>query len=637
MEDANTLSREHQRGGVFTAFIEDTEKKTDALNPLKGLNAQQHNAASHFSGPALILAGPGTGKTRVLTCRIAELILNRHISPANILAVTFTNKAAKEMEERLQIVLKNNEIIEELTISTFHSLGYSIVKEYSSLLHRGEHFAIIDESSKVDILSHYCNCEKSKVKKIAAQITEVKQNLLDAESITDPALELVFNCYNDFLQDSNAFDLDDLIYYPAKLLSENNTVKSVYQQKFQWVMIDEYQDINFSQFTMIKNLFPIKNANLYAIGDPNQAIYGFRGADITFINTFLDHFSEAIVYRLIKSYRCSNYILKASTQIIDKKHELKDEVRGVEQGVKISVRPQITHRSEAELIARTIEKMLGGLRFFSMDSDITEGNQKKDITSLSDFAILCRITRQMDVIEKALSEHGIPFQTIGEKPIFQQEPVRSIITILKYVCKVQNMILPFSLAERFHTVNNQNPDIVNSIQRKKNINLKILEIITSYFPELTEENNLLVKKTIELSSRFQNDVNQFFLHTDLGTSIDLYKKNMEAVTLLTIHAAKGLEFPCVFIAGCEDGLLPYSIINKQAADFDEEKRLLYVGMTRAKKYLFLTYAKKRCIFGRSMELPPSPFLRSIEKSLQEVSINNPKRKKWVDSEQLSLF
>jgi superfamily I DNA/RNA helicase len=631
------LKKKYNRDKLITAFIKEPDEKYKELNPLKGLNPQQHKAASHFTGPALILAGPGTGKTRVLTCRIAELILKRQILPAHILAVTFTNKAAGEMEERLHLLLKNKKIIEELTISTFHSLGYSILKEHPSILQRSEQFFLVDENSKLDFLLHYCKCEKNELKKMSGQITEIKQNLLQAESISDPSLVKVFNCYNDFLQESDAFDLDDLIYYPAKLLSENHTVKSSYQQKFQWILIDEYQDINFAQYTMIKNLIPLKNANLYAIGDPNQAIYGFRGADIAFINTFLDHFSEAVVYKLTQSYRCSNYILKASTQVIGEKHEVKDGLTGIDRGVKISIFPQITHRSEAELIARTIEKMLGGLRFFSMDSGITGGNQKSDITSLSDFAILCRITRQMRVIEKALSEHGIPFQTIGDKPFFKQEPVRSIINILKYLCNGKNIILPYSLSERIRKMNIQNPDIENSIKRKKNIRDKILEIITIYFPELTKENNHILKKIIELSSKFDNNLNHFFLHTDLGTSIDMYKKNMEAVTLLTIHSAKGLEFPCVFIAGCEDGIIPYNIIKNQAADYNEEKRLLYVGMTRAEKYLFLSYAKRRFIFGRNMELPPSPYLNSIEKSLKEVSKNNPKRRERVDNEQLSLF
>ncbi len=651
--------------------IEKTDKpflntQTDLL--LKELNTEQLKAVKHFKGPALIIAGPGTGKTRTLTCRIANLILNRNINPENILAVTFTNKAANEMKERLTALFTDKSIISKLHVCTFHSFGFSILKEYSEISGRDKHFSVINEDDKKWILRKELCCDNKKINKISTEITEAKQKLKPADELEDKYMAEIFNRYEIFLKKENIFDLDDLLYHSVKIFIAQPEILSYYRKKYQWILVDEYQDINFAQYQMLKNLVPDTNFNLCVIGDPNQAIYGFRGADVKYIKKFIDDYKGASVYRLKKSYRCSEHILRASNEVISPPPTFAEAsvgkpdslpkggserdgkvlpfgedlggaeslLEGLNKGVKINIIQNKSDRSEAEFVARTIEKMIGGLGFFSIDSKITEGNKDAEINSLSDFVVLCRLKEQMEALTKAFNDHSIPFQTIGDIAFFKQEPVNHIIDILKLLLNQKNNFLKNKVGE-WKIINQSELAKLNDVIKNNTIKNTIIKIIENYFRNEKQKNEDLFKKLLDLADGFGDDMEKFLKFVTLGTGVDTYKHNIENVTLMTLHAAKGLEFECVFIVGCENGLLPYSLFNSQEADNNEERRLLYVGMTRAKKFLYLSHAEKRFMFGKEYHLEKSPYLNNIEEELIELQKSEYIKKEKKDDGQLSMF
>ncbi len=599
------------------------------------LNKEQRQAADHFLGPALVTAGPGTGKTRVLTYRIAYLILRKNIYPQNILALTFTNKAAKEVKERLDELLYNKADISELKVTTFHAFGLSMITDQIDKTGRSNNFIIIDEDEKKQILIK-AGYKKTDIKKISKSITDVKQSLLSINEIKDENLKSVIKYYDTFLEKQNIFDLDDLIYYPAMILKKYPETLFYYKNKYKWILIDEYQDVNFAQYQIIKMMMPDKDSNLCVIGDPNQAIYGFRGANIKYIQSFIDDYPNASIYKLKKSYRCSDLILKASNEVV--RNNISEDIllKGLQKGVKIKIIKNTTDKSEAEFVARTIEKMIGGLRFFSMDSNITQGNEDENIKSLSDFVVLFRIGKQVKVLEKAFNDHSIPYQIIGDIPFFKKEPVNSIIDFLKFSLNPDNIFIKNKLIDK-KIINESQSEGISHLIENKSVKDAIESIIDNYFSKEKLKYKSLIKNLFDYAHNFGDNIKEFLKFTALGTSVDTYKPNTESVTLMSIHSAKGLEFKCVFIVGCEDGLLPYSIFENQKSDPEEERRLLYVGMTRAKEFLFLTHAEKRYIMGKEYHLQRSPYLDNIEKELTELPKSKYKKPIKVKDNQLNLF
>ncbi|HSH52513.1 MAG TPA: UvrD-helicase domain-containing protein, partial [Bacteroidales bacterium] len=377
---------------------------------LQGLNPEQAKAVKHDKGTAMILAGPGTGKTNVLTRRIAYLVKENQIKPDNILAVTFTNQAAEEMLLRTQKLLEQKMDLENLHISTFHALGFFILNNYfSNKNHRSIH--IIEDEDKHFILQYlFPGKNKTEIKHYIQQITNIKQKVLLPDDIDDKTTRTMFEQYSAELQKNHLFDLDDMIYVPLLIFRKDKMFLQKLQQRFQWIMVDEFQDINDAQYQFIKILSNSENQNITVIGDPNQAIYSFRGSNAKFISRFIEDFPKTAIYKLNLSYRCTNNILKASGNILKENNFL----QGLDDGVRIKISTQQTDKSEAEYIAREIESLSGGLRFFSMDSNVSSGEKDTEIESLSDFAILCRTKAQMAAIEKALNDHSIPYQKINE-------------------------------------------------------------------------------------------------------------------------------------------------------------------------------------------------------------------------------
>jgi uncharacterized protein (TIGR00375 family) len=592
-----------------------------ADRPLSGLNAEQGRAASHLHGPALIIAGPGTGKTRVLTCRIVHLIENGHATADQILAVTFTRKAADEMQARLDKMLPET-TPGPATVCTFHALGYSILREQL-----GDDWVIIDQEDKDRIL-RTLGCGKGEVTRLGEIITAAKQQLRLPHEMGDEEHGPVYLRYQDHLCEQGLLDMDDLMFRSVRLLMENPDIAGEYRQRYPWVLVDEYQDVNFAQYQLIRLLCPGPDANLCVIGDPNQAIYGFRGADVRFIRQFSEDYPGAVVYHLATSYRCSDTILQASRQVVTSEEGPGPSMlQGLPSSVKLQMAQHPTDKAEAEFVARTIERMIGGLGFFSMDSQIADGEGLETTQSLADFAILCRTSAQMPGIEKALFDHNIPFQRVGQEPFFRQEPVRSIMDLLRLAVSPENRFLRARLGEEVSIALALDP-AAPAVQT-------IVQVVDAAFPDKKDLGQ--VKELVELAADSAGTTEDFVRSADLASPIDTYVARAEKVTLMTLHASKGLEFPAVFIVGCEDGLLPYRVFEDRQADLQEERRLLYVGMTRAKHWLYLTWAKSRTLYGRTLSLDKSPFLNAIEQELVEQSRAEYRRRPKKTDNQPLLF
>lgn len=598
---------------------------------LSGLNDEQGKAAIHYSGPALILAGPGTGKTKVLTTRIAYLILNKNVNPDGILAITFTNKAAREMRDRLSRLL-DNQNLNRLRISTFHAFGLSVIKEY--LINSGlqDKFTVIDEDDKKQILSGL-DVERSNITETSKKITEIKQTLKVEDEIDDTVLAGIFKKYNQTLRHSNIFDYDDLISFPVQLFLKYPDILSEYQKNTQWILVDEYQDVNFSQYKLIRMLMPEPDSNLFVIGDPDQAIYGFRGANVQYIQMFKDDYLHVSIFKLKMSYRCTDSILRASGNVLKESRKF---LEGFQKGVKINISENVTDKSEAEFIARTIEKMIGGVGFFSIDSQVAEGHIEEEIESLSDFAVLCRIGKQMPVVEKALKDHNIPYQKVGEDPFFRQEPVKSVLDVYRLITNTGNIFLKERLLKQKTIDESSLAQLMGTITGKT-LAGKLEHIFNTCLKKDSEKHSFMLARLMEIAKEYEGNEEDFLRHILLGTGIDEWKSKVEAVNLMTLHASKGLEFSCVFIAGCEENLIPYSLFEKSRIDPDEERRLLYVGMTRAKNYLFLSYAQRRFLMGKEYFQRRSFFLDKIEKELIEIQEQVIKKTAKKDEDQLKLF
>ena len=610
------------------------KEKEETPTDQKSANTEQQTAIEHFEGPAIVMAGPGTGKTFILINRIVNLIKNKNVNPENIVAVTFTNRAANEMKHRIAKLINDTNISDKIHISTFHAFGLSVLKENFKLARRRKNFSVIDEKEKLSVIKTITSFDNKRAEEISKAISDIKQNQTEVDiNIVD-----IIKKYEAVLIENNCFDIDDLIFYPLRIFEASDAVLEQYRQMYSWILIDEYQDINLIQYLLVKKLMSSSESNLFAIGDANQAIYGFRGADVKFIKQFVIDNPTAIIYHLKQSYRCTDRILKASQSIISENPKLKTQnpLTGLNEGFNINIIKTTSDKSEAEFIARTIEKMMGGVRFFSIDSGISQGKRNDENFSFSDFAILCRTNSQFKLIEKALINHGIPFQPIGDIPFFKQEPLNIIIDFLKYAFLPENILIKNRLInnKKIQPEDN-NPDLTKL--KELSVRKALEYIIGLYFRNEKSKDEKLIKKLLELSDDFDKDFNSFIEYTTLGIAPDAYRNDIDYVSLLSLHASKGLEFKCVFIAGCEDGLIPYSIFENKISNPEEERRLLYVGMTRAKTHLFLSHAEHRFLFGKELNLPLSPFINDIKSELIDKLSPDKSKKTKKDESQLKLF
>ncbi len=512
------------------------------------LDEYQYAAVENTAKKLLITAGPGSGKTTVLTQRIAYLNKEKNIPAKSCLAITFTRKAAQELKDRLAILLENKQT-EAISINTFHSLCFSILKENYSLAGLTEDFQVISEEEK-------------------ALYNNLPDNML---------------CF------------DDLIKLTIKLFDNHPDVLSAYRTKFKYISVDEYQDIDEQQYKLIKML-ATDDTNMCVIGDPNQAIYGFRGGDAKFFNNFTNDYSDVVTINLKNNYRSTKDIVNASNQMIESFNTIS---KGISVNNKITIHTAPTEKSEAEFIVNTIENLIGGHNLFSIDTDRTDGQSCE--FSFGDIAILYRTSLQLKPIEEALTRSGMPFVKLSDDLLCTKKEVRNLLKKL-----------------------NDNKDMCEQLKHLKNdFENKIDSFIWEYLEKLALE--------------YKNK-NDFIHEVSLLKESDTIDSRADRISLMTLHSSKGLEFNCVFIAGLENGLIPLykAEIEKE---IKEERRLLYVGMTRAKQLLFLTRAKKRHIFGKTESREISPFLEKIERDLLKLTNFDKEYKKTENDNvnQLSLF
>lgn len=590
-------------------LLKPPEMKVTDASAEYGISEEQREGIEHFEGPCMVIAGPGAGKTRILTERIIYLILNRGVDPEKILAVTFSNKAASEMRDRL----KTKRAAFSVNISTFHAFGLSILNEYYEKFDRPGRFYIVDADEKKEILGAVSSDRRAMNRRLAL-IEAYKQGIICDE------IPQLFDEYENELKRRGAFDLNDLICLPVKLFNENIEILKEYRERYPWILVDEFQDINAKQYELLM-LLGGENPNLFVIGDPDQSIYGFRGSDVRFIARIQEELPGINVINLSKSYRCPGPVLKMAGQVL-KKNEYLD---GLPDNRKVHIQSADTDKSEADWIAAQIERMMGGVRSFSMDSGVSDGEAFDDITSFSDFAVLCRTMVMFKPLVKAFEDHGIAYQVIGTEAFIEKEPLRTLVNSFKNIY--------YSLARGASPPEYKAIDVIKDMIFSKE---KIFDILKALMLdiELPKDDLKRLKKFVSI---YGNDYERFFLNVSTRRGVDDYDNKSEAVSLMTMHASKGLEFNVVFIPGCEEGMIPFELFGKKnSIELAEEERLFYVGITRTRKYLYLSHARKRMFRGRSLALKRSTFLERVEKELIRVSRRQPKAAATGDV-QMDLF
>lgn len=529
---------------------------------LDGLDPEQRAAAAVEGGPLLIIAGPGTGKTRTLTHRIAHLVTERGVPAESCLAITFTRRAAEEMAERLAVLAPEH--ASALTIATFHSLGVLVLREHHASVGLSESFGVADPDRQLAVARTVVDDEKA-------------------------ARDLVANRderYRKALREQDLVDFDDLVALPLALLEESPELVESYRERWRWVSVDEYQDVDEQQYRLLRLLAP-PDGNLTAIGDPDQAIYRFRGADVGFFLRFREDFPTARTVHLTRNYRSSAAVVRGALEVIAPSSLVpgRELTPMADHGdAPIAVHHASSEAAEAAFVARTIEQVLGGASFHALDSGRVSSDGTQGL-GFSDFAVLYRTDRQSRALVEALTRSGLPFQKRSHDRLADRPGVARIAQ--EVVGAPGGTVL-----ERVRAVAGDDH--------------------TAY--ELLKP----------LAAECGEDVERFRTALALGVEVDTWDPRADRVSLLTLHASKGLEFPVVFVVGCEDGLLPMRWSGEEDA-VDEERRLLFVGMTRAQRHLFLSHTATR---------PRSPFLSALT-SFERVGSDRPKRRR--KGTQLSLL
>lgn len=583
----------------------DSKDEKVVSNALKGLDSEQAQAATVTKTPLLIIAGPGAGKTRTLTHRIAHLIEDHKVSAQACLAITFTHRAADEMHERLKTLLpKKGEFV---PVMTFHALAYTLLKEYPSKIALPPSVRVANLSEQIAMLKELFGMTMPQAKKWLSKMEPSKQIDAPCDLETSQRIEL----YQRERRKRGLLNFDDLIDLAIELLESHKEVLANCHRRYSWVSIDEYQDIDARQYRLVQ-LLVSSTANLCVIGDPDQGIYGFRGTDIRFFEQFKRDFPQAQTVQLFKNYRSSKTIVDASLQLIAPATRVADRKSQAlnTDTTKITIHTSPSDKAEAEFVVHTIEKMIGGSTFFSMDSGRVGVEDISDSPlSFSDFAVLYRTNTQTKVLCEAFSRSGIPFQKHSHQPLIEQPAVQRLLNALEQTSAKDPLIERLRAAE-------------------KNLEQAIVAELESLFPAILEP----------IAQRCGHDLNRFQSELALSVESDLWDPRAERVSLLTLHASKGLEFKVVFMVGCEQGLLPLCWNSNEPENIAEERRLFFVGMTRAQDRLFLSHAEKRLWQGRLCTMSASSFLRDIEKKLiEQERQKNRRREKTSALRQLELF
>lgn len=645
---------------------------------IQGMNPRQAEAVLHTEGPLLVMAGAGSGKTRVLTHRIAYLIEEKEVNPWNILAITFTNKAAKEMKERVTNLLAVGG--EAVWVSTFHSMCVRILRRDVDQIGYNSNFTIIDPSEQKTLMKRILNELNIDIKKydprsILGTISNAKNELQTPEKMAEiqgtPYEEVVAKCYAAYqkeLRKNQAMDFDDLIMNTIRLFNDHPDTLAYYQNKFHYIHVDEYQDTNHAQYTLV-NMLAVRFKNLCVVGDADQSIYGWRGADMQNILDFEKDYPDASVILLEQNYRSTKNILTAANNVIKNNRNRRDKQLWTENtdGEKVVYYRGDTERDETQFIVGQIQK------------EIRENER-----IYGDFAVLYRTNAQSRIMEEMLLKSNIPYTMVGGHKFYDRKEIKDILAYLNVISNPSDSIslerivnepkrgIGKSSVEKLRSFANlhewslleatQNIELANITGKAskelgnfgfmiQDLNqmipyLSITELVkevldrSGYRDELKRQDNLesqarlenldeFLTVTQEFDKRFaqQNEDDAdapeeklaiFLNDLALVSDLDNFEESSSQVTLMTLHAAKGLEFPVVFLIGLEEGVFPLSRAMLEESELEEERRLAYVGITRAEETLYMTNAFSRTLYGKTQFNRPSRFLDEIDDELLEM-------------------
>ncbi|MFC5773980.1 DNA helicase PcrA [Ectobacillus antri] len=651
------------------------------LQLLTGLNPEQQAAVRTTSGPLLIMAGAGSGKTRVLTHRIAYLLQEKGIAPWNILAITFTNKAAREMRERIDKLVGPE--ANDIWISTFHSMCVRILRRDIDRIGISRNFTILDDSDQMSVVKNILKDRNVDPKKfepraLLGAISSAKNELITPEQYTkeaspDPYEKMVSDVYTEYqkrLRKNNALDFDDLIMTTIHLFERVPEVLEFYQRKFQYIHVDEYQDTNRAQYLLVK-MIAARFQNLCVVGDSDQSIYRWRGADITNILSFEKDYPNATVIMLEQNYRSTKNILQAANTVINNNVNRKPKNLWTdnEQGSPISYYRAVTEQDEAYFVAKKIR------------DDIQNGKR-----SYKDFAVLYRTNAQSRVVEEVFLKSNIPYKIVGGIKFYDRKEIKDILAYLRLIANPQDEIsfsriinvpkrgigassidkiinygtvndLPLSdVLEQidFVGLSSKITKAVGEFHRhmkswvQQQEYLSVTELVEEVLEKTGYRDMLKNERSLEAQARLENleeflSVTQNFeaqsedkslvaFLTDLALVADIDRVDeepgsQEEVILMTMHSAKGLEFPVVFIVGMEEGIFPHLRSLMDENEMEEERRLAYVGVTRAEQELYITNAQMRTLYGRTSMNPESRFIGEIPQELIQPLHNVPQKRK----------
>lgn len=656
---------------------------------LDKLNDRQKEAVEYMDGPLLILAGAGSGKTRVLTYKIAYLLEQSILRPWQILAITFTNKAAKEMKARVESLV--GQVASDMWLGTFHSVCVRILKREIELLGYTNEFNIFDDLDKEKVIKEIMkknNIDEKvyPVGLIKSEISKAKEIMKDEiayqkDAIGDYRKEeiaKIYVMYQEMLRKNNSIDFDDIIMLTVKLFLNNPDRLMYYQEKFKYILVDEYQDTNRAQFLLI-SLLSSGTGNICVVGDESQSIYGFRGADITNILNFEEEFPNAKIVKLEENYRSTKNILRAANEVIKNNTSKIDKELWTQnnEGDKIEYKTLNNEYEEVEYVVDKIDEIC-----------------RKENKKYSDFAVLFRTNAQARVLEEVFMKSGTPYKLIGGIKFYARKEIKDIISYLKLIQNQNDNIALRRIINEpkrgigdtaldkldmlatqqgkpiFELIQNSNnlvglrssgniilfKDMINSLIKSKD-EMKVSELIKKVLKDTGYEDMLNAEGTKETEIRFdnlmefigvaiefenenaENTLGDFLDSIALVSDVDNLDESTEAVTLMTMHSAKGLEFENVFLVGMEEGLFPSKRSIDEDSQTEEERRLCYVAITRAKQHLYITNTKKRTLYGSTSYSIPSRFIDEIpENVLSAESLENkegkskPNTTTWLDSE-----
>ena len=639
------------------------------MNYLTNLNDKQREAVEHIDGPCLVIAGAGSGKTKVLTTRIANLIA-QGIPSYNILAITFTNKAAHEMKERLEKLVPDNQAF----VGTFHSFGVRIIRENAPLLGLDRNFSILDSDDVLSIIKKILKDNGYDTKNnppsyIRNRISTIKNDMLTDDEINNTlrtpqdkiAIEVYYQ-YKDVLRKNNSVDFDDLLRLPVKLFTEHKDVLAYYQEKYRYILIDEYQDTNEVQYKLSK-LLAKKYQNIFIVGDPDQSIYMFRGANFRNILNFEKDYKNAKVIPLEENYRSKTSILDTANSVIKNNKERKEKKlwSSKGEGSKVKYLRAYDGKHEINLVLDEIKRLL------------EQGYEKKNIS------VLYRTNAQARLVEEMFLKANVPYKVVGSYYFYSRKEIKDLICYLRLILNNNDEISlrriinvpkrgigPSTIQKLENVAKEKNISIFEAIEsgREKEFKDLILDLTQkSEDLTLTELIDLILDET-NMKSEYENDKSlenelrldnleefksitktfeertgsvslaDFLEEISLIADVTEHKEDEDVVTLMTIHSAKGLEFEVVFLIGMEDGIFPHQNSFCEEGGLEEERRLCYVGITRAKEKLYISNAKRRILYGKDVMNPPSRFIKEIDPDLLDVENINMFEEEKINKEEL---